>query len=173
MTYIIKQQVVYIDLPWNWHFSTYHCTGTTRNYTNDNFHNYHFHLHYHHHHHHHHHRHFKCGRRHHYPYDYSVWGVSEFRIHGRPRTSACFYAKVMLMRVTSHQEDKQTWGSCGRVAKRKDSLKHWKVLEVSKLIYRLQNLLFQTAKGKSVRLTKKNNEPNMNLTEIVVGEWVQ
>ena len=34
--------------------------------------------------------------------------IGEFRIPGRPRTSACFCAKVRLMRVTSHQEDKQT-----------------------------------------------------------------
>ena len=34
--------------------------------------------------------------------------IGEFRIPGRPRTSACFCAKVKLMRVTSHQEDKQT-----------------------------------------------------------------
>ena len=134
MTYIIKQRVVYINLPWNLYFSTYQCTGTTRNYANNNFHSYHFHLHYYHHHHrrrrrrrrrhHYHHRHRKCGRRYHYPYDYSVWGVSEFRIHGRPRTSVCFHAKVRLMRVTSHQENKQTWGNCDRVAEKKDNLKH-------------------------------------------------
>ena len=34
--------------------------------------------------------------------------MGEFRILGRPRTSACFCAKARLMRVTSHQEDKQT-----------------------------------------------------------------
>ena len=34
--------------------------------------------------------------------------IGEFRIPERPRTSACFCAKVRLMRVTSHQEDKQT-----------------------------------------------------------------
>ena len=30
-----------------------------------------------------------------------------------PRTSACFCAKARLMRVTSHQEDKQTRETCG------------------------------------------------------------
>ena len=34
--------------------------------------------------------------------------IGEFRIPGRPRTSACFCAKARLMRVTSHQENKQT-----------------------------------------------------------------
>ena len=34
--------------------------------------------------------------------------IGEFRIPGRPRTSACFCAKARLMRVTFHKEDKQT-----------------------------------------------------------------
>ena len=34
--------------------------------------------------------------------------ICEFRIPWRPRTSACFCAKARLVRVTSHQEDKQT-----------------------------------------------------------------
>ena len=70
---------------------------------------------------------------------------------GRPRTSAFFCVKVRLMRVISHQEDKQIWKNWGWVAEKKDNLKRWKVLEVSKFIYRLEKSLFQTAKGKSVR----------------------
>ena len=38
----------------------------------------------------------------------SSFEIGEFRIPGRPRTSACFCAKATLMRVTSYQEDKQT-----------------------------------------------------------------
>ena len=35
--------------------------------------------------------------------------IGEFRIPGQPRMSACVCAKTRLMRVTSCQEDKQTW----------------------------------------------------------------
>ena len=68
-----------------------------------------------------------------------------------PRTSACFCAKARLIGVTSHQEDKETWESWGGVALKKENLKRWKVLGVSKLTYRLEKSLFQTAKGKSAR----------------------
>ena len=68
------------------------------------------------------------------------------------------------MRVTSHQEDKQTWENCGWVALKKENLKRWKVLGVSKLTYRLEKSSFH--------ITRKNNEPiqpNQKLSEIVVG----
>ena len=97
--------------------------------------------------------------------------IGEFRILGRPRTSACFFVKARLMRVTSHQEDKQTWENCGWVAEEKEHLKRWKVLEVSKLTYRLEKSLFQMEN--QLVISEKNNEPNQKLTEIVVGEWVQ
>ena len=63
----------------------------------------------------------------------------------------CFCSKARLMRVISHQEDKQRWENCGWIAEKKENLKRWKVLEVSKLFYRLGKSLFQTAKGKSAR----------------------
>ena len=41
--------------------------------------------------------------------------------------------------------------NCGWVAEKKENLKRWKVLEVSKFTYKLRNHRFQTAKGKSTR----------------------
>ena len=43
-------------------------------------------------------------------------------------TSPCICVKARLMRVTSHQEYKQTWENCGWVAEKKGNLKCWKVL---------------------------------------------
>ena len=83
-----------------------------------------------------------------------------------PRTSACYCAKARLMRVT-HQEDKQTWENCGWVALKKENLKRWKVLGVSKLTYRLEKSLFKQQKENKLVITRKNNEsqPNQKLTE--------
>ena len=39
---------------------------------------------------------------------HNILAIGQFRIPGRPRKSACFCAKARLLRVTSHQEDKQT-----------------------------------------------------------------
>ena len=82
---------------------------------------------------------------------HNILAIGRFRIPGRPRKSACFCAKARLLWVTSHQEDKQTWENCSWVAEKKENLKRWKVLEVSKLTCRLDKSLFQTAKGKSAR----------------------
>ena len=76
------------------------------------------------------------------------------------------------MRVTSHQEDKQTYESCRWVGEKKENLKRQKVFEVSKLTYRIEKSLFQTAKGKSARHPKKHNEHNQKLIKIAVGELV-
>ena len=55
------------------------------------------------------------------------------------------------MRVTSQQEDKQTRENCVWIAEKRKNLRRWKVPEVSKLTYRFEKSLFQTAKGKSAR----------------------
>ena len=46
------------------------------------------------------------------------------------------------------------------------------VLEVSKLTYGLEKSFFQTALENQLVITKKNNEPNQKLTEIVFGAGV-
>jgi len=71
---------------------------------------------------------------------YTPW-IGEFRIPGRARTSSCFCAKARLMRITSHQEDKQTWENCGWVAEKKENLKRWKVLEVSKTCFQALEII--------------------------------
>ena len=35
---------------------------------------------------------------------HNIPAIGKFQIPGRPRMSACFWAKVRLMQVTSHQE---------------------------------------------------------------------
>ena len=85
------------------------------------------------------------------------------------KSTACFCAKARLMRVTSHQEDKQTWENCGWVAEEKENLKRSKVLEVSNLTYRLEKSLFETAKGKSAR---HHWEKQPNLTWNWPSRWV-
>ena len=107
--------------------------------------------------------------------------IGEFRIPGRPRTSACFCAKARLMGVTSHQEDKQTGGNCGWVVEKKENLKRWKVPEGSKRTYKLKKSLFQTAKGKSAghHWEKQRAWPEIYrnsgrwVSSIKIGRWFQ
>ena len=103
---------------------------------------------------------------------HNILTIGRFRIPGRPRKSACFCAKARLLWVTSHQEDKQTWENCSWVAEKKENLKRWKVLEVQNLLVGLINNCFKQQKENQLVITKKNNEPDQKLTEIVVGKIV-
>ena len=78
-----------------------------------------------------------------------------------------------LTGVTSHQEDKQTWENCGWVAVKKENLKRWKVWRSQNLLTGWRNRCFKQQNENQLVITKKNNELNQKLTEIVVGEWVQ
>ena len=49
--------------------------------------------------------------------------IGKFRIPRRPWDEPLFCAKARLMRVTSHQEDKQTYENCGWVGEKKENLK--------------------------------------------------
>ena len=79
------------------------------------------------------------------------------------------------MRVTSHQDDKQTLENCGWVGEKKENLKCWKVLKVSKLYLPTWEIIvsLNSKKENQLVITKKNNEHDQKLTEIVVGDWVQ
>ena len=69
-----------------------------------------------------------------------------------PRARFCAKARLNAGHFSPRRQTKrQRWENCGWVAEKKENLKRWKVLEVSKLIYRLGKSLFQTAKGKSAR----------------------
>ena len=91
---------------------------------------------------------------------HNILAIGQFHIPGRPRKSACFCTKARLLRVTSHQEDKQPWENCGWVA------------EKFKILVGLINHCFKQQKENQLVITKKNNEPDQKLTEIVVGKIV-
>ena len=75
------------------------------------------------------------------------------------------------MRDTCHQRRQTNLRELRLSCQKKGQFETLNVLEVSKRTCRLEKLLFQTAKGKSsLVVTKKNNEPNQILTEVVVVE---
>ena len=73
----------------------------------------------------------------------SATQIGKFRTPRWPSTSACFCAKARLMRVTSHQEDKQH-------EKTESELEKKATFETLKGFGGLNRYL-QTAKGKSAR----------------------
>ena len=85
-------------------------------------------------------------------------------------TSACFCAKARLMRVTSQQEDKQTWENCVWVAEKRTIWNIERFRRSQNLLTGLRNHCFKQQKGNQLVITKKNNEPNQKSTEIVFNK---
>ena len=103
----------------------------------------------------------------------AVFGKGEFRNPERPRASACFCAKTRLMRVTSHKEDKQTEKTAVELPKKGTIWNAERFWRSQNAFTSFCNHCFKQQRENQLVITKKNNEPNQNLTEIVFGEWVK
>ena len=97
--------------------------------------------------------------------------IREFCIPGRPRTSDCFCAKARVMRVTSPfkktNKHEKTATDLPKRGKIWNVERFWRS---QNLITGLRNHRFKQQKKNLLVITKKNNDPNQQLTEMVVGE---
>ena len=79
--------------------------------------------------------------------------IGGFRISGQPRTSTCLCVKTRLMRLTSHQEDKQTW----KLWPKKRTIWNDKRFRSSQnLLTGKRNHCFKQQKENQLVITKKN-----------------
>ena len=97
--------------------------------------------------------------------DLNVGTICKFRIPRRPRASACFRAKARLMRVTSWQEDQQTWENCSWVTGKWGNLKGLMFQWAPNLLIGLRNHCYVQQKEDQLFVTEKNNERNQKLCE--------
>ena len=90
---------------------------------------------------------------------------NSIRIPRRPRTSACFCAKARLMRVTSHQEDKQHEKTEAELEKKSNIWNVERFWRPQKLLTGLRNHCFKQQWENQLVIIKKYNEHNQKLTE--------
>ena len=95
----------------------------------------------------------------------SATQIGKFRIPRRSRTRACFCAKARLMRVTSHQEDKQHEKTEAELEKKSNIWNVERFWRPQKLLTGLRNHCFKQQWENQLVIIEKYNEHNQKLTE--------